>query len=143
MYRTLFGLLAAAGLRISEALKLQVADVDVDLHRATITVRATKFHKSRCLPLHASVVQALAAYREVRDRYADPGINAPFFVSHTGDVLSKHTVDGVFGRLRSRLGWRARGDYAQPRIHDLRHTMAVRRLQLWRESGASVDHAMF
>lgn len=141
MYRTLFGLLAAVGLRISEALKLQV--VDVDLQRATITVRATKFHKSRCLPLHASVVQALAAYREVRDRHADPDDHAPFFVSHTGGVLSKHTVDGVFGRLRSRLGWRARGDYAQPRIHDLRHTMAVRRLQRWNESGASVDHAMF
>jgi integrase/recombinase XerC len=141
MYRTLFGLLAAAGLRISEALKLNVADVD--LRRATITVRATKFHKSRCLPLHASVVQALAAYREVRDRHAGLGGDAPFFVSHTGGVLSKHTVDGVFGRLRSRLGWRARGDYAQPRIHDLRHTMVVRRLQLWHESGASVEHAMF
>ena len=141
MYRTLFGLLAAAGLRISEALKLRV--VDVDLQRATITVRATKFHKSRCLPLHVTVVQALAAYREVRDRHADPGDDVPFFVSHTGGILSKHTVDGVFGRLRSRLGWRARGDYAQPRLHDLRHTMVVRRLQLWHESGASVDHAMF
>jgi integrase/recombinase XerC len=141
MYRTLFGLLAAAGLRISEALKLLVADVD--LQRATITVRATKFHKSRCLPLHASVVQALAAYRKVRDRHADPGDDAPFFVSHTGGILSKHTVDGVFGRLRSRLGWRARGDYAHPRLHDLRHTMVVRRLQLWHESGASVEHAMF
>ena len=140
-YRTLFGLLAAAGLRLSEALKLLVGDVD--LQRGTITVRATKFKKSRCLPLHASVVRALAAYRESRDRHADPGDDAPFFVSHTGSILSKHTVDGVFGRLRSRLGWRARGDYAQPRIHDLRHTMAVRRLQLWHESGASVDHAMF
>lgn len=140
-YRTLFGLLAAAGLRLSEALKLQVEDVD--LRRGTITVRATKFKKSRCLPLHVSVVQALAAYREVRDRHADPGDDASFFVSHSGGILSKHTVDGVFGRLRSQLGWRARGDYAHPRLHDLRHTMAVRRLQLWHESGASVDHAMF
>lgn len=141
MYQTLFGLLAAAGLRISEALKLVIADVD--LRRGTITVRATKFHKSRCLPLHGSVVQALAAYREVRDRHADPSDGAPFFVSHTGGNLSKHTVDGVFSRLRRRLGWRARGDYAHPRLHDLRHTMVVRRLQLWHESGTSVDHAMF
>lgn len=141
MYRTLFGLLAAAGLRISEALKLLVGDVDLD--RATITVRATKFKKSRCLSLHASVVQALAAYCAVRDRHAEPGDDAPFFVSHTGGTLSKHTVDGVFGRLRSRLGWRARGDYAHPRLHDLRHTMVVRRLQLWHESGASIEHAMF
>lgn len=141
MYRTLFGLLAAAGLRLSEALKLLVGDVD--LQRATITVRATKFHKSRCLPLHATVVQALAAYREVRDRHADPGIGAPFFVSHTGAKLSKGTVHGVFDRLRWHLRWSARGDYAQPRIHDMRHTMAVRRLQLWHESGTSIDHAMF
>jgi integrase len=122
-------------------LKLLVGDVD--LHRGTITVRETKFHKSRCLPLHASVVQALAAYREVRDRYADPANGAPFFVSHTGGPLPKGTVHGVFERLRWRLGWRARGDYAHPRIHDLRHTMAVRRLQLWHESDASIDHAMF
>lgn len=141
VYRTLFGLLAAAGLRLSEALKLLVGDVD--LHRATITVRETKFHKSRCLPLHPSVVQALAAYRGVRDRDADPGDGAPFFVSHTGGTLPKGTVHGVFERLRWRLGWHARGDYPNPRIHDLRHTMAVRRLQLWHESGQSIEHAMF
>lgn len=56
MYRTLFGLLAAVGLRLSEALKLRVGDVD--LEAATITVRQSKFHKSRCLPIHASVVRA-------------------------------------------------------------------------------------
>jgi len=140
-YRTLFGLIVAAGLRLSEALKLRVGDVD--LHRATITVRETKFHKSRCLPLHASVVQELAHYRQVRDRHADPGTSAPFFVSHAGGVLPKPTVEYVFGRLRSQLGWHARGDYANPRIHDMRHTMAVRRLQLWHETGVSIDHSMF
>ena len=55
-YKTLFGLIAATGLRISEALNLQVKDIDLPM--ATLTVRQTKFHKSRCLPLHASVVQA-------------------------------------------------------------------------------------
>jgi integrase/recombinase XerC len=84
-YCTLFGLIAAAGLRVSEALKLQVADVD--LHGATITVRQTKFHKSRCLPLHASVVQALTEYRQARDRCANLGGSAQFFVSHTGSAL--------------------------------------------------------
>jgi integrase len=140
-YRTLFGLIAAAGLRLSEALKLLVGDVD--LYRATITVRETKFQKSRCLPLHASVVQELAHYRRERDRHAAPDKGRPFFVSSTGGALPKPTVEYVFGRLRSQLGWHARGDYANPRIQDMRHTMAVRRLQLWHETHVSIDHAMF
>ena len=141
MYRTLFGLIAAAGLRISEALKLLVADVD--LICATLTVRQTKFHKSRCLPLHASVVKALSVYRQMRDRYADPGPSASFFVSRVGGTLPVRTVENVFGRMRPQLGWQVRGDHADPRIHDLRHTFAVRRLQLWNEAGVSIDHAMF
>ena len=141
MYRTLFGLIAAAGLRVSEALKLAVADVD--LHGGTIAVRQTKFHKSRCLPLHASVVQVLSEYRYVRDQHADPGASASFFVSRTGSALPVRTVENVFDRMRPGLGWQARGDHANPRIHDLRHTFAVRRLQLWHEAGVSIDHAMF
>ena len=141
IYRTLFGLIAAAGLRVCEALKLTVADVD--LHDATLTVRQTKFHKSRCLPLHASVVQALSEYRQVRDRHADLGANAPFFVSRTGGTLPVGTVENVFRRMRPRLGWRARGDHSHPRIQDLRHTFATRRVQRWHEAGVSIDHAMF
>jgi integrase len=141
MYRTLFGLIAAVGLRISEALKLQVADVD--LNGATITVRQTKFHKSRCLPLHPSVVQALSEYRQVRDRHADLGANASFFVSHTGGTLPASTVHKIFGRMRDRLGWHARGEHPHPRIHDMRHTMVVRRVRLWHDAGVSIDHAMF
>lgn len=141
MYRTLFGIIAAAVLRLSEALKLLVADVD--LTGATLTVRQTKFHKSRCLPLHASVVQALSAYRQERDRSADPGASAAFFVSRVGGTLPVRTVESVFCGIRRQLGWQARGDHADPRIHDLRHTFAVRRLQLWHEAGVSVDHAMF
>jgi integrase len=135
MYRTLFGLIAAAGLRLSEALKLQVADVE--LHSATITVRQTKFHKSRCLPVHPSTVQALSEYRLVRDRLGDPSASAPFFISGTGGQLPVRTVENVFERMQ------ARGDYPQPRIQDLRHTFAVRRVLRWRERGESIDHAMF
>ena len=141
MYRTLFGLLAAVGLRISEALKLRVGDIDLD--DATITVRETKFHKSRCLPIHASVVRALTEYRRMRDRHADADSGAPFFVSGTGGFLRRDTVENVFKRMRSRLGWRARGDHVHPRLHDMRHTMVVRRVQLWHEAGVSVEHAMF
>lgn len=140
-YRSLFGLIAAAGLRLSEALKLTLGDVD--LLAAALTVRQTKFHKSRCLPLHPSTVRELELYRQARDRCQSTEASAPFFVSRDGGHLPTRTVENVFRRLQPELGWRARGDHPYPRIHDLRHTMAVRRLQRWRESGQSIDHAMF
>ena len=141
VYRTLFGLIAAAGLRLSEALNLNISDVD--LAAGAVTIRQTKFRKSRCLPLHSSVVQALDFYVRSRDRChaTDPG--APFFVSQAGAALPKRTVENVFLRLQPHLDWQARGDYPVPRIHDLRHTFAVRRLQRWREEAQSIDHGMF
>ncbi len=140
-YKTLFGLIAATGLRISEALKLQVADVD--LPGATLTVRQTKFQKSRCLALHASVVQAMSDYLCARQRFVGGAGDTPVFATPAGHPLSLTTVHHVFARLRDQLGWRARGDHARPRIHDLRHTMVVRRVQRWHEAGVSIDHAMF
>jgi len=118
-YCTLFGLIAAAGLRLSEALNL--SNGDVDLTSRSITVRQTKFRKSRCLPLHSSVVQALERYRQSRDQCLDTRPEAPFFASSSGAALAKGTVDNVFRRLRSHLSWSARGDYPLPRLHDLRH----------------------
>ena len=141
MYSTRFGLIVAAGLRLSEALQLKVCDVDLD--EATITVPQTKFHKARCLPIAASVVQALVRYRDRRDRHADPSAAAPFFASGNGGILPKRTVENVFVRMRPSLHWRARGDHPHPRIHDLRHTFAVRRVQRWHETGASIEHGMF
>lgn len=140
-YRSLFGLIAAVGLRRSEALRLTLGDVD--LQAAALTVRQTKCHKSRRLPLHPSTVRELERYRQTRDRSQSTADSAPFFVSHDGGHLPARTVENVFRRLQQELGWRARGDHPHPRLHDLRHTMAVRRLQRWRESGQSIDHAMF
>ena len=141
VYRTLFGLIAAAGLRLSEALNLTINDVD--LVAGAVTIRQTKFRKSRCLPLHSSVVQALDFYVRSRNRCHATEPGAPFFVSQAGATLAKRTVENVFLRLQTHLDWQARGDYPVPRIHDLRHTFAVRRLQRWREEAQSIDHGMF
>jgi len=140
-YRALFGLLAATGLRISEALHL--GDVDVDLQHASLTVRQTKFNKSRCLPLHASVVKALGAYRAHRGQCAPRVPAMAFFTSPDGQPLSARGVENIFDRLRKRLGWKARGEHVRPRIHDLRHTFAVRRVVQWHQAGVTMDHAMF
>jgi site-specific recombinase XerD len=140
-YRTLFGLIAAAGLRRSEALHLR--DVDVDLQGATVTVRQTKFKKSRRLPVHYSVVQALHDYRRLRDRFVPRSADMPLFVSTSGCALPSNTVQQVFEGLRARLGWTSRGDHPHPRIQDLRHAFATRRVQRWHEAGVPMDQAMF
>jgi integrase/recombinase XerC len=140
-YRTLFGLIAVTGLRLSEALMLR--DADVDLHFGALTVRMTKFKKSRLLPLHPTTVASLEAYRCIRDQQVSRKSEPPFFVSSSGDSLPPRTVHGVFVGLRTRLGWVARGDHAHPRIHDLRHSFAVRRLQLWHEEGLAIEESTF
>jgi len=143
-FETLFGLIAAAGLRVSEALAL--LDADVDLSAGTLTVRQSKFAKSRRLPLHPSTVEALARYRRLRSRKVRTTAETPFFVGtrgkRLGQPLSERQVDRVFSQLRDRLGWVNRGAHAAPRIHDLRHSFAVRRVMLWHEHGIDIDQGM-
>jgi integrase len=139
-YETLFGLIAATGLRLSEALHLRCSDVDLDLDQ--LTVRRTKFCKSRLLPLHSTVTAALGRYAAVRQRHVAPSPDAFFFVSPSGAGLPDRTVHCVFERLRAALGWTARGTHPAPRIHDLRHTFICRRVLLWHEQGADIDNAM-
>jgi len=118
-YRTLLGLIAATGLRLSEALRLTCDDVDLDA--GMLTVRQTKFAKSRLVPLHPTTVQALRQYLAQRQRHVPALPNGSFLVSAKGTALHKRAVHWVFGRLRKQLGWTARGGHAAPRIHDLRH----------------------
>ena len=139
-YHALFGLIAATGLRLSEALKLQCADVD--LSHGVLTIRQTKFAKSRLVPLHPSVVAALSDYVAVRQNQSPVTSQSCFFVGLSGRPLAKTTVQCVFQHLRKQLQWIARGSYAAPRIHDLRHTFICRRVRLWHAQGADIDHAM-
>jgi integrase len=136
-YVTLFGLLACTGLRISEALALSVDDVD--LGEAILTVRSGKGGKSRLVPLHPSALEPLRAYAARRDSCGPASGSAAFFRTDSCDHLSYAAVSGTFERLRRRLGWSGDGRTRQPRIHDLRHRMAVKRLVLWHAEGADVD----
>jgi site-specific recombinase XerD len=139
-YETMFGLIAATGLRVSEALHLRCGDVDIE--QGVLTVRDTKFRKSRHVPMHATVVTALARYSAVRARHGAVNRDSFLFLSSSGGPLAKRTVHYVFQKLRADLGWTARGAYARVRIHDLRHTFICRRVQLWHEHGAVIDNAM-
>jgi integrase len=138
-YATFFGLLACTGLRLSEALGLTGADVDG--RRGLLTVRRTKYRKSRLVPVHPSTAQALLGYVRRRDRFHPARTTDAFFLSSRGTPLCGSTVQGVFGKLRDQLSWSDRGG-RRPRIHSLRHTFACRRLLRWYEEGADVDHAI-
>jgi len=139
-YATIFGLIAATGLRLSEALHLHCGDLDFD--RGVLTVRNTKFRKSRHVPLHATVMAELQRYLAVRVRHGAPTADSPLFLSPAGSFIAKRTIQGVFRKLLTDLGWTARGGHGEVRIHDLRHTFICRRVQLWHEHGTDVDNAM-
>jgi integrase len=140
-YETLFGLIASAGLRVSEALDL--LDADVDLTLGVITIRQSKFAKSRQLPLHPTTVDALQRYRRKRNRYFKPcHPMPPFFTSLQGEQLRSSQVHRVFAQLREQLGWVNRGAHHAPRIHDLRHAFAVRRMMRWHQQGTDIDQAI-
>jgi len=143
-YETLFGLIASTGLRVSEALALR--DTDVDLSAGTLTIRQTKFAKSRRLPLHPSTVDALARYRRLRCRSVRTTGETPFFIGtrgrRLGQPLGQRQVHRVFIELRQQLRWVNRGAHDGPRIHQLRHSFAVRRVMLWHRQGIDIDQAM-
>jgi integrase len=143
-YETLFGLIASTGLRVSEAVHLQ--DSDVDLKSGMLTIRQTKFAKSRQVPLHPSTTEALKRYRTHRNNHIEITDETPFFVGtrgrRWGHGLSLRQVRRVFIGLRDKLGWDNRGAHGGPRIHDLRHTFVVRRVMLWHTQGVDIDQAM-
>jgi len=120
---TIFGLLAVTGMRVSEALNLDVDDVD--LGEGVLTIRNTKFGKSRLVPLHPTTTVALKCYKEERDTFLARKLAKPFFISQIGQRISIHLLDKSFRRVTQRLGMRDPSDRTGPRLHDLRHTMAV------------------
>jgi len=133
LYRTLLGLLACTGLRISEALAL--GDQDVDWPSGVLTVRRAKGGQSRCLPLQASAVSALRAYRQWRQGAIVQPKSSAFFLTSKGRPPSYGQVAKVFRKLCSDSGWI---HDPRPRLHDLRHTFAVNCLIRWHQKNREV-----
>lgn len=136
-YIAFFSLLASTGLRMSEARHLDRRDID--LSNGLLTIRVSKFHKSRLVPLHPTSLQALTDYAARRDASRDAPRSEFFFCTDRAPALEHAAVEKTFSRLRRRLGWTAHGRARRPRIHDLRHTFVVRRLLRWYEEGVDVD----
>jgi integrase len=136
-FYTLIGLIAVTGMRISEPLRLDRDDVDLDA--GVLTIRLTKFGKSRQLPLHASTVQALARYDRQRDELFPQPHTPSFFISTRGNRPDKSDVQKVFRGMRRRAGLEGPRGSPKPRIHDLRHTFAVRTVIDWHRAEIDVQ----
>jgi integrase len=137
-YQTLLGLLAATGMRLGEAIKLNRADAD--LAEGVLTIRDGKFGVSRLVPLHPTVTAALREYAACRDRLLLRPATTRFFISTAGTPLRTSGADHTFAQLTTALG--LRGTARRPRIHDLRHSFAVRQLLDWHRHGADVRARM-
>ncbi len=139
-YSTVIGLLAATGMRRGEVIALDRDDID--WQQGIVLVRNSKFGKSRELPLHLSTLDALRDYAGIRDRLCPRSATRSFFVSLAGTRLLDHRVHKVFRQLTRLLGIVPRAPQCRPRIHDLRHSFAVRTLLDWYRSGADVERKL-
>jgi integrase len=124
-YQALIGLLAATGMRVGEAIGLDRGDADLD--NGVLTIRSGKNGKSRLVPLHDTTTQALRAYLRDRDRLcADAGRSQALLVSPPGSRLLYYNVHATWKKLAASAGLHPRSGNCRPRIHDLRHSFAVR-----------------
>jgi integrase/recombinase XerD len=134
---TLIGLLAVTGLRIGEAIALD--DDDFDAETGLLLVRHAKGTRDRLVPLHPTTVTALHAYRRQRERRFPQPLGPGLFVSTAGKRLRHENVHVTFATLVRRAGLTPRPAPCRPRIHDLRHSMAVHTLLDWYRDGADID----
>jgi integrase/recombinase XerD len=140
--RTLIFLLYGAGLRVSEALAFNMEDVDLDA--AVLTVRNTKFYKTRLVPFGEALSREIRTYLAKRSQAVySQNPDSPFLIFKDGTRLSYSAVNFAFRTLRAEAGIRRTdGSRYQPRLHDLRHSFAVHRLTKWYRDGADVQRLL-
>jgi len=132
---TMIILAYCAGLRRSEVASLDLGDVD--LQSGTITIRETKFYKTRILPLSDSVVAELRIYIDARRRAGGPQEpqSGLFWHAHPSGRYSPVTVSTMITNVMRRAGLKPVAGRTGPRVHDLRHSMVVNRILQWYQSG--------
>ncbi len=143
-YGTLFGLLASTGLRLGEAVGLDRDDVD--LSAGILTVRRTKFGKSRFVPVHDSTRGALRRYVRQRDLFVPRPASPAFLISERGTRLTRWGAEYNFAVVSRAVGLRPETSGHRrghgPRIHDLRHRLAVKALVRWYREGRDAEHEL-
>jgi integrase len=139
-YATVLGLAVVTGMRAGELVRLDRDDVDLD--RGVLRVRQSKFGKSRLLPVHRSTTAALRQYVRQRDQIFPKSSSPSFFISDQGRRLTWWILRWTFVQLTIQCGLRGAKDHLGPRLHDLRHTFAVRTVLGWYQSGVDVEQRM-
>lgn len=147
-YATLFGLLAATGLRISEALALDREDVD--LGSGVLAIRRGKFGKARFVPVHESACAALSRYTHRKDLLWPHPASPAYFLGERGKRITKSVAEYTFAvvsraiglRQPTRPGTRVRRYGRGPRMHDMRHRFAARTLVRWYREGRDVEREL-
>lgn len=134
----LLGLLSVSGLRICEALGLTVDDVD--LNESILTIRSTKFGKSRLVPLHTTTVEVLTDYGERREQFLAGRPVPHWFINAHGGRLSYDCARRAFRRLTVELP--SQPGRSRPRLHDLRHRFALITLLHWYRDGQDVQRRL-
>ena len=141
-YSTIFGLLSVTGMRVSEAMALDREDVN--LEEGILTIRRTKFGKSRLIPLHDSTRRALIDYANQRERVVRRPTTAAFFLSEHGSRVTHWTARYYFAKVSCEIGLRApsRSHGHGPRLHDMRHRFAACILVDWYRRGIDVEREL-
>ncbi len=139
-YACLFGLLVVSGLRISEAIKLERHDVDLD--QGLLTIRHTKFNKTRLIPLHVSTRDVFLEYAGHRDRLVSNPASPCFLLNDKGRRLQISAVHRTFYDLSRQIGLRGPADHTGPRIHDFRHRFAVNTLIRWYRANEDIERRL-
>jgi integrase/recombinase XerD len=141
--RAIVLLLYGAGLRRGEALRLSVTDVE--LTNSLLTIRDTKFFKSRLVPISPDLTKVLRDYARWRAAtHPSAGASSTFFLNKQGEAVHRCSLETAFKRLREYVGVRrSDGGRFQPRLHDLRHTFAVHRLTEFYRQGADVQRLVY
>ena len=140
-YHCLFGLLSVSGLRVGEAQRLDLRDVD--LQAGVLTIRGTKFGKSRLVPLHVSTCRVLADYIARRKRlWGERPVSTYLFVSNWGNRLDGGQIRRTFYRLSRQIGLRGASDSRGPRLHDMRHGFASKALLSWYRDGDDAERRL-
>ena len=136
-HRTLIGLLAVTGMRLGEAIRLDRADLGAA--EGILTIRDSKFAKSRQIPLHPSTLAALTGYGQLRDQHFPQPKTPALLVSTAGTRLISQGIHYVFARLVRQAGLKPSSQECRPRLHDFRHSLAVNTLLGWYREGLDVQ----
>ena len=136
-FEALFGLLAVTGMRVGEAIALEVDDVDLDKEVITIREPLAKLERARLVPLHPTTVEALDHYARTRERLCPKPRSTTFFLSGTGTRIDRSQASKTLRKITIAVGLRT--ETVHPRAHDLRHSFALSTLIDWQRSGVQIN----